>query len=245
MMRILSLLLAAISLFVLACIVFQRKLLYYPTHHHEANGLSQWRHGGQSIGYAREVQSPDNVWLMVHGNGGQASDRAYALSSFSGRDAIFILEYPGYGARAGSPSMKAFDAAAKEAYRALRSRYPGTPVCVAAESLGSGPASALANVPDPPDKIVLIVPFDTLPRVAAHHFPLIPARLFLLDDWNNIEALGGYRGPVEIFAARDDEIIPIAHARALAESKPLAVFHEIAGGHNDWADNGRVKIHNP
>lgn len=245
MIRILSLIAVGYLLFLLAYIAFQRRLLYYPTHHSDSNGFTAWRHQGRLIGYAREVASPSNVWLMLHGNGGQASDRAYALSSFSGRDSVFVLEYPGYGQRPGSPSLGSINAAAREAYELLRSSFPDTPVCVVAESIGSGPASMLAENPHPPDKMVLIAPFDVLHRVAAHHFPFLPVRLFLWDDWNNVEALKGYRGPLQIFAARDDSIIPIGHSRALARSKPGATLHEIGGDHNDWAVAGRVAIRNP
>lgn len=242
MSRIILFLIFGFLVVVVGCVAFQRKLLYYPTHHHENYGLSEWIYQGQRIGYAREVPSPENVWLTLHGNGGQASDRVYALPSFSNHDSVFILEYPGFGLRPGLPSMASINSAANQAYQALRSRFPHTPVCVVGESVGSGPASVVATNPQPPDKIVLIVPFDILSRVAAHHFPFIPIRLFLRDTWNNIESLKGYTGPLEIFGARDDTIIPIIHARTLAASKPSSIFHEIAGGHNDWADAGRVKI---
>jgi pimeloyl-ACP methyl ester carboxylesterase len=244
-LRILIFALVCFVVVVLGFAIFQRKLLYYPTHHHDNNGLYEWRQAGRLIGYAREVPSPRNVWLLVHGNGGQAGDRAYALPSFSSLDSVFILEYPGYGARPGSPSMEACNAAAKEAYEILRARFPNTPVCVAGESIGSGPASALARNPHPPEKIVLILPFDALSHVAAHHFSYLPIGLMLRDKWNNIDSLKGYRGRVEIFGARDDTIIPILHARALAKSLPSATFHEIEGGHNDWATRGRVEIRNP
>ena len=244
-MRILILLLVCCVALILAAAAWQRQLLYFPTHHSESNGLSEWRHDGQLIGFARQVRSPKNVWLMLHGNGGQASDRVYALPSFSGLDSVFILEYPGYGQRPGTPSRKAFDAAAKQAYRLLRSGFSNVPVCVMGESIGSGPASVLATEPNPPDKIVLAVPFDTLFRVASHHFPYLPIRIILVDNWDNIETLRGYRGRLEIFGARADEIIPLAHAKSLAESKPGATFHVIEGGHNDWAAEGRVAIRNP
>lgn len=229
----------------LGCVAFQRKLLYYPTHHQEKYGLVDWLHDGQLIGYAREVASPKNVWLLLHGNGGQASDRVYTLPSFSNHDSVFILEYPGYGSRPGSPSLESINAAAQQAYQALRVRFPDTPVCVVGESVGSGPAAFLANNLQPPDKIILIVPFDILSRVAAHHYPFLPVGLCLRDNWNNLEALKGYKGVLEIFGARDDAIIPIAHAKALAGRFPSATFHEIAGGHNDWPATGQVRIQNP
>ena len=67
----------------------------------------------------------------------------------------------------------------------------------------------------------------------------------LRDNWNNIEALKTYAGPLEIFAAKGDTIIPIRHAKALAASKPQTVFHEFDGDHNDWPNDGRVTIRNP
>jgi uncharacterized protein len=245
MIRIILCIAIGFLVFILGCALFQRKFLYYPTHREGNPGLAPWQQDGRLIGYAREVPAPKNVWLLLHGNGGQASDRVYALPSFSREDSVFVLEYPGYGLRPGAPSMDAFNAAAMEAYELLRSRFPKTPVCVAGESIGSGPASALAKHPHPPDKIVLVVPFDILSRVASDHFPAIPVSLVLRDNWNNIESLKGYKGPVEIFGARDDTIIPVRHARALAESRPSARVHEIEGGHNDWAGNNRVAIRNP
>lgn len=245
MPRIIILPLLCTVLLVLSGATWQRQLLYFPTHHSRDNGLTQWRHQGELIGFARTVRSARNVWLMLHGNGGQASDRAYAIRSFAAEDAVYILEYPGYGQRPGSPSRKSIDAAAKQAYLLLREKYPATPVCVVGESLGSGAASVLGTVQPPPDKIVLVTPFDKLHRVGQYHYPFLPVRLLIPDDWNNIKSLKGYRGPVEIYGARQDEVIPIKFARSLAESRPGTVFHEIEGGHNDWATPGRVSIRNP
>ena len=225
-------------------IVFQRKMLYHPSHRSETNGLAEWKIDGRLVGYARKVEGPRNVWLFTHGNAGQAADRAYALQCFSASDSVFILEYPGYGNRAGSPGKAAFDAAAEEAYQWLRRAYPDIPVCAVGESIGSGPASCLARLAKPPDKLILVVPFDNLASVARDHFPLIPAGLVLLDRWDNAQALKGYSGKLEIYGAIDDRVIPVRHARTLARSLPGAVFQEIPGGHNDWSQGGRVKIRN-
>ena len=224
--------------------VFQRKLLYYPSHRPDTNGLGAWQIDGRLVGYARKVDNPGNVWLFTHGNAGQAADRAYALQCFSASDSVFILEYPGYGNREGSPSKASFNSAAEETYQWLRRAYPNIPVCVIGESIGSGPASSLTRLEKQPDKLVLVVPFDNLASVARDHFPLIPAGLVLLDRWDNVEALKGYSGKLEIYGAIDDQVIPIRHARTLARLLPTAVFHEIPGGHNDWSQGGVVKIRN-
>lgn len=229
----------------IGCSSIARNLLFYPSHFTETNGLAPWTRNGSTIGYSRTVDSPKNVWLMLHGNAGQAASRAYAIPSFSAGDSVFIMEYPGYGSRPGVPSKSAFNLAAKEAYLILRESYPGIPVCVAGESIGSGPASTLAGLPQPPDKFVLIVPFEKLSLVARDHFPAILVSLLLRDDWDNIGALSGYGGPVEIYGAEADTVIPVAHAKTLAAAIPSSKFTLIEGGHNDWSHQGRVLIRNP
>lgn len=233
----------ALSLF--GCASVQRKLLYFPSHLDLSNQLTPWFHRHEIIGYAREVPVPKNVWLMLHGNGGQAAHRASILPCFSRDDAVFIVEYPGYGLRNGTPSMTSINAAARVAYDLLREKYPGTPLCIVGESLGSGPACLLTTHPRPPEKLVLIVPYDELAKVAASHFPFLPVRLMLHDNWNNVIALANYQGPLEIYAEKFDHVIPITHAKSLATTKPQTIFHELTGGHNDWTLELTVKIHNP
>ncbi|HEX2861658.1 MAG TPA: hypothetical protein VHN79_08460 [Lacunisphaera sp.] len=237
--------LLALGLGVTGCRSLPRKLLYYPTHETRSNGLTAWKDGDRVIGLARTVPQPRNVWLLTHGNAGQAADRSYVLPAFAPDDAVYILEYPGYGQRPGSPSETAFNTAAQEAYELLRTQFPHTPVCVAGESIGSGPASWLGTLPHPPDKIVLIVPFDILAAVAKGHYPFLPVRLLLPDKWDNLASLRAYRGPVEIFAAKQDTVIPISHARALAACRPDIVLHEFDAGHNDWSRHNHVRIRNP
>jgi uncharacterized protein len=245
LITVLFLLLSVILLGMYGCSPIERKLLFFPTHHPHDNNLTPWVLNGEIIGYSRNVESPRNVWLMLHGNGGQASDRLYAVQSFSDEDSAYILEYPGYGNREGVPSKESFNRAAKEAYLSLRETYPHIPVCVASESIGSGPASSLASLSQPPDKFVLIVPFDRLSSVAEEQFPSFLVRLILKDNWDNTVSLSNYKGPVEIFGAKSDTIIPVKHATALAAAIPGSKLTIINGGHNDWADNGRVKIRNP
>jgi uncharacterized protein len=229
---------------VLVVIVFwrQRSLLYFPTHFQPSTGLKPWLDGQRTIGYCREVPNPQTVWLMMHGNAGQAADREYVLSRMSDQDSLYVLEYPGYGQREGQPCRESINRAAAEAYRLLRSQNPKTPVCLLGESLGSGPACALAREKIPPDKIVLVVPFDSLASAAAERFWFLPVRLMLRDAWDNVEALRNYPGPVEVFGATDDAIIPVEHAKALAKRTPSAKFIPITGGHNDWSSNEQVKI---
>ncbi|MGY8695309.1 MAG: alpha/beta hydrolase [Verrucomicrobiia bacterium] len=227
------------------CASIERKLLFYPSHATDANGLQPWVKDNRLIGFSRMVESPKNVWLMIHGNGGQAADRSYAIHCFSNEDSVFILEYPGYGTRSGKPSRKSFNEAAEEAYFELRQLYPGVPVCVVGESIGSGGASYLASLDSPPEKVALVVPFDILSLVAKERFPSTIVKLVLRSNWDNVDSLSGYKGPIEIFGAKLDTIIPVSHAQTLAASVPHSKLTLLEGGHNDWSIGDRVNFRNP
>jgi hypothetical protein len=224
------------------CASLERKMLFHPSHDNKRNGLAPWIVDNEVIGYSRMVAQPRNIWLMLHGNAGQAADRSYALANFADDDSVFILEYPGFGLRKGTPSRDSINAAAEQGFRALRKQYPSSRVCVVSESIGSGPASYLGGVSNPPDKLVMIVPFDHLRDVAKQHVSAITVALLLRDDWDNVAALATYQGAVDIFGAEADDIIPVAHARKLADSISQAKFFLISGGHNDWSVGGKVKI---
>ncbi len=76
-------------------------------------------------------------------------------------------------------------------------------------------------------------------------FPLFLVRLLLKADWDNVAALARYKGPVDIFGAEGDRIIPVSHARALAAAVPSSKLVVFDGGHNEWPDEDRVRIRNP
>ncbi len=87
---------------------------------------------------------------------------------------VYPLEYPGCGARPGSPSQQAFLAAAADALQSV----PGdVPVIVVRESLGSGVAAATATShPERVAGLLLLTPFDSLVAVAQHHHPVLLPR---------------------------------------------------------------------
>ena len=220
----------------------QRKLLYYPSHEPLDPALPLWLREGKPLGCHRPGPDTRTVWLLLHGNAGQAQHRAYALRFFPEQQPVFILEYPGYGSRDGRPSRESINQAAQEGYLDLRTRFPSARIGVVGESIGSGPASYLGSLAQPPDKLILVTPFDNLAAVAQGHFPFLPARWFLFDRWDNVASLRNYRGAVEIFAARQDEVIPVRHALALARTLPQATLHLLDCEHNDWAGSNAVQF---
>lgn len=222
--------------------MFEGSFLYFPSHARVPTPLREWRVGGELFGYTRPAEAPRMAWLVCHGNAGQAAQRAYVCPCLPPSDAVYVLEYPGYGDRPGSPSMKAINAAAAAALAAVRQAHPGVPVGVLGESLGSGPASWLCSQPAPPDRLVLVVPFDNLLSVAREHLRWMPVSFLMRDKWDNVAALADYRGRIEIFGAAADDVIPVKHAQRLAAALPRAAYHELRCGHNDWSAPGLVRI---
>lgn len=241
-LRILGLLGAILVVAGVGGCLAHRKLLYFPSHDPAPTDLSPWVVGGEVVGFASERDDPQAVWLMLHGNGGQASQRGYARQRMQEGDALFVMEYPGYGARAGKPSLEAFNGAAAEALAELRRRFPSKRIGVIGESIGTGPASWLGSQPNPPDKIVLVVPYDRLERVAKAKFPYLPVGLIMQDKWDNIAALQDYGGTLEIYGATDDQVIPVEHAKNLAAALPRAKFQILPGGHNAWSYQSELMI---
>jgi pimeloyl-ACP methyl ester carboxylesterase len=221
--------------------VTQRSLLYHPSHDGESGALKPWIVRGTTMGYARPLANPASIWLMAHGNAGEAANRDYILQCVSADSAVYVVEYPGYGLRSGSPSEASLNRAVREAYDELLALYPNKAIGVIGESLGSGPACTLAQAPVPPARFVLIVPFATLASVASEHMPFLPIKLLLKDRWDNVASLQGYRGPITVYAARQDNIIGPEHGRRLATAVG-ATFHLIDSGHNDLLSAGAVRF---
>ena len=247
-LRVLQLLVIAYLFVVLAALIFQRRLIYFPRIIPPALvepaaaelGFVPWRNpSGQIIGWKfPATSSPVASVLITHGNAGCAIDRGYLAGPI--HDAapvdVYVLEYPGYGARGGAPGKPAFLAAAEEAFGLLTNNLLKYLV---SESIGAGLACYLAkthsaNVAG----LVLFMPYHDLASVAQRKMPLLPAYLLLLDRFNPAECLRDYRGPLKIVLAGADEIIPVESGRRLFEGYQGPKNLQIIPGarHNDIAE---------
>jgi len=206
----------------------QRRLIYFPTRlgpgiaeeAADKEGFLAWRNrSGQIIGwYLRASESASASVLVVHGNAGCALDRVYIARPI--HDAVpfdvYIMEYPGYGARGGSPNLSSLLAAGDEAFDALPQNLPRY---VVSESLGAGVAAHIAKThPSAVGGMLLFAPYNNLASVAQNKMPLLPAYFILLDRYNPAEWLKDYRGRIKIVLAELDEVIPIKFGRRLYAS---------------------------
>jgi len=238
---------AGLSLILLGAVtilayVLQRTLIYYPetadfgTLEPQAarKGLLPWLDvEGNFIGW-RSRQGAGIPVLLLHGNAGHSLHRSYFVSRL--RDAgvappIFILEYPGYGARPGTPTESNLVAAAAKAIDLL-----DQPVILVGESLGAGVACGAASQrPGSVRGLLLITPFDSLITVAKKHYPWAPVSLILKDRYESSRALQKCRAPLAVIVAEEDAVIPVDSAIRLFESYagPKKLWRVPGSGHNE------------
>ena len=251
--RVCRLFAIGLTLYVLICIgcaLFQRRMIYFPPRFTpqqvdeaaRAAGLTRWTNlSGQAIGmkFRSPRQPATGQVLIVYGNGSWTVGCAQYGQVIQSLDAldVFILEYPGYADRPGSPSQENIFDAADEAFELLGKDKP---IYLVGESLGSGVAAHLAG--DYPSNIaglMLLSPFNRLTDVAQARMPFLPVKLMLIDRFPSTDYLQKYRGPVGIMVDGRDEVVP--------EKFGIRLFDSYAGPKRLWrfSESGRIAIGEP
>ncbi len=204
---------------VLLVYVFQRRMIYYPSRFAESEvltetadvGLQPWRNSkGELIGWvAHHPKPPANSRIIVlHGNANHAHWCDYYVSAFQSslqphRWDVYLLEYPGYASRPGTPSETTLVNAALEALDDLKAgdklkSIPPPRTYFLGESIGAAVASQVAaQRPDSVAGMFFIAPFNNLADLGAAHMPILPVRWLLKDRYASDEALQKLAGPRE------------------------------------------------
>ena len=206
--------------------IFQRKLLYLPpvrsaelvNQMAREAGMARWTNAaGQFIGMKRLATNQPAVGsvLMCYGNASSAvrcSVYADVIQKIAPLD-FYVLEYPGYEDRAGEPGKASLIASGNDALLSLPTNQP---VYLIGESLGTGVASFLAGqFPEKISGVILLSPYHRLADVAQSHYPLLPARWILRDDFWSENYLRAYHGRVGIVIDGKDEVVPAKFGRRL------------------------------
>ena len=240
--RIAGVVLVLLGAATLLAYALQRTLIYYPSHARldaleslaAREGLLPWRNADQRFIGWRSQDGRGSPVLILHGNAGHAFHRSPVVSRLRKvgiTSPIYILEYPGYGAREGAPTENSLVAAALEAIDLLPRR-----IVLLGESLGSGVACQVAaRKRESVAGLVLLTPFDSLMTVARKHYPVVPSGLILKDRYQSSRALQDFHGPVSVIMADHDTIIPAESTRRLFESYsgPKKLWRLPGSGHNE------------
>jgi len=177
--------------------------------------------------------------LLFHGNAGNISHRLgmARLLVDAGFD-LLLFDYRGYGLSTGTPGEEGTYRDARAARGAWLAREGVDParIIYLGESLGGGVAAELA-VEHPPLGLVLQSTFTSIRDMARIHYPFIPA-FAVPDAYPTLDRVRRLSSPLLVIHGELDDIVPVAHGRALFEAAPQPkTMHVLRGaGHNDLPD---------
>lgn len=233
----------AIALAVLVAFLwlFQRRLIYLPDRFvvpapREAGVVSMTTDDGLEL--AAWVIPPDGrivaTVVVFNGNAGNRGNRLPLADTLSASGfEVVLFDYRGYGDAPGRPSQAGLETDARAVGRFLDQRG-SDPVVYFGESLGAALAVYLAGE-RPPAALVLRSPFSSLVDVARVHYPILPVRLLLRDQFDVAGPIGHLDVPVLVIAGEDDSIVPLRQSRAVFEaaSEPKEMIVVDGARHND------------
>jgi hypothetical protein len=155
------------------------------------------------------------VVLYLHGNGGALVHRAERFRALTSRGfGLLAIDYRGYGGSSGSPSEGGMGVDAETAYVFAAARYATNEIAVWGESLGTGVAVALA-AERPVGHVVLEAPFTSAVDIAARHYPFVPVRLLMKDQFRSDARIGAIAAPLLILHGARDSVVPIEFGERL------------------------------
>ncbi len=247
--RLLKALPAAAAIYCLYCLALvasQRYMIYPgtmigPRHGKPPEGTEvvRFSRGGARVeAWFIPAQSPRGALIYAHGNYELIDDNADALLPY--RDMglhVLLVEFPGYGRSSGIPDQEAITALFADGYDWLvreKGVRNGT-VLAHGKSLGGGVVCALSRRRKLAG-LVLESAFTGMDAMAAKY--LVPGFL-LRDRYDNLAALGEFRGPVMILHGTGDMVIPYHHGLRLKAAAPGSSFVSFNAGHNDLPRNKR------
>lgn len=221
--------------------IFQRSYLYFPTA--QAYDACPYYTEAERITYGdtrfyHKKKHADTIVVVFHGNGGSACDREYYQAFLRQTDASFLfVEYAGYAGDPETATMERILLNVRDTASVLQQRgYKN--ILIIGESLGTGPASYLATLLPEENTagIILVSTYTDVASVAAHHYPYLPVRYLLIDNFTPIKWLSQSRGPVAIIHGSNDKTLPIEVSKQLARSispDRLSYYEIENAGHND------------
>jgi len=232
------------------CASWQRHMIFVPRHYtaeqmdaaaREA-GLERWRNAtGEAIGMKRlsPTQPARGTLLILYGNASWTTGCAHYVNDIQkvAPFDVYLLEYPGYADRPGTPSEAVVFRAADEAFQLLQTNQP---VYLLGESLGSGVAAQVAGTfTNKVAGLILLSPYNRLTGVAQERVRYLPAWLLLVDRFPSEVYLRQYHGPVGVSVDGQDHVVQ--------EKFGIRLYDEYQGPKRLWnfPDGRHIQIGEP
>lgn len=191
--------------------------------------------------------TPRGLVVFTHGNAELIDHALHEAEQWTQRGYDVLLpEYRGYGRTPGTPGEARIVADVLAHLDAETAANGARPLLLHGRSLGTGVAAQVAarvaerndatRSPSTIAALILESPFTSIASFAAGY----GAPAFIVrNPFRTDHVLPDLACPILILHARDDEVVPITHARTLGTLQPRAVVVELDGSHNSGlsADN--------
>ena len=193
--------------------------------------------GGYATGAPTNTATRAPVVIIFHGNAEIIDYLDEIVEPYRNMGfAVFLPEYRGYGRSSGKPSEAALIGDAIRFYDELVKRPDIDParIVIHARSLGGGVGCGLAAQRKCRALVLQSVFTSTADMAMKYGGPAFLAR----NPFHNDRIIPTLDVPILIAHGCDDEIIPVAHGRALAKLAKHATYLEYTCKHNGFPGDG-------
>ncbi|MGI8932183.1 MAG: alpha/beta hydrolase [Sphingomicrobium sp.] len=163
--------------------------------------------------------------LYFHGNGETVAGSRATIGPLAEQGyGALLAEFRGYAGNPGSPDEQGLYHDGEAAWRWLIDQgVSPSQVVVAGYSLGSAVASKVA-ADGGSAGLIMIAPFESVPRAAFQHFPWLPAHAMVKDVFATSERIARVKGPILLLHGADDRTVYPSNSLALHRARPDATL---------------------
>ncbi len=178
--------------------------------------------------------------VYFHGNAGSINHRGYIVKPFLDAGyGVLLVTYRGFSGNPGKPNEKGLYEDGRAAIRFLHSQHVSDSCIVLyGESIGTGIAVQMATEYRV-SGLILQSPFTSLGDVGQFHYPFLPVKWMIKDQYDSLTKVKGIHAPTLVLYGKHDDIVPSVYSIRLFEALPNPKYSiELPNiGHNDLFDS--------
>jgi hypothetical protein len=248
---ILGVLVGFYVLSLLGLCVFQRSVLYFPSHTYvplsEAHAnlafkeLSIKTQDGLDLkGWYAPATTKPFTFVFFHGNGDSLYTASEIANPYIAAGYGFLLaEYRGYSGLPGKPTEAGLYTDARAYIYGLRSLgVRSEDIILYGHSLGTGIATQMAEEFHVRG-LILLAPYLSIPKMAQVDYPFFPVEYMVLDRFDNFKKIKNIHTSLLIVNGTMDQVIPPSQGAQLYEmaNEPRQFYSLPNHWHNDLFDD--------
>jgi uncharacterized protein len=242
--RVLSVLVVMISLYGLVCLVgcAGYRSVLFPAPRDAAPApppgasLRELRAADGMAVQAVYFPAPPGARTIVHFHGNGESLRQgvpFGVELQKRGLGVLLVEYRGYGSSKGTPTEEGLYLDAKAALDALMAEGVGPEqVVLSGTSLGTGVAAEMASRGQC-ERLVLITPYTSIPRLAGRIAPVLPTSWLIRDRFDTLSKVPKIKAKTLVIHGDADEVVPYDMGRDVAVALGAQLITVPGGHHND------------